>query len=125
MLKSFCFLLLLAASAPCWAQQEAEASSADSSAESSSDSPADESYTNPESLEHRAGYNRRAEFGSAANTVNQLEEDDRVKEPIIRFPGIDEGLQGWYDMKRRLNENSGVKFGALTITRYTSLPTRH
>jgi hypothetical protein len=40
-----------------------------------------------------------------------LEEDDRVKEPVIRFPRVDSGLQGWYDMKRRLNEASGVKFG--------------
>jgi len=73
--------------------------------------PEDDSYANPETLSHRAGYNRRAEFGSAANTVNQLEEDDRVKDPIIRFPRIDQGLKGWYDMKRRLNEKSGVKFG--------------
>jgi len=73
--------------------------------------PEDDSYANPETLGHRAGYDRRADFGSAANTVNQLEEDDRVKEPIIRFPRIDEGLKGWYDMKRRLNEQSGVKFG--------------
>jgi porin len=71
----------------------------------------DDRYTYPESLPHRAGYNQRAEFGSLANTVNQLEEDDRIKEPIIRFPGIDRGLDGWYKMKRRLNEQSGIKFG--------------
>ena len=46
-----------------------------------------------------------------ANTLNQLEEDDRLKEPVIRFPAIDRGLEGWYDMKRRLNEQSGIQFG--------------
>ena len=73
--------------------------------------PEDDSYANPETLSHRSGYDRRADFGSAANTINQLEEDDRVKEPVIRFPRIDSGLSGWYDMKRRLNEATGVKFG--------------
>jgi porin len=71
----------------------------------------DDSYVNPESLPHQAGYDKRAEFGSMSNTVNQLEEDDRVKEPVIRFARIDQGLGGWYKMKRRLNEQSGVKFG--------------
>ncbi len=71
----------------------------------------DDSYAHPETLSHRAGYDQRADFGSAANTVNQLEEDDRVKEPIIRFPKVDQSLEGWYDMKRRLNEESGVQFG--------------
>ena len=40
-----------------------------------------------------------------------MEQDDRAKSPIIRFPKIDDGLQGWYDMKRRLNEQSGIQFG--------------
>ena len=50
--------------------------------------PEDDSYIDPETLTHRAGYNRRADLGSAANTINQLEEDDRLKDPIIRFPAF-------------------------------------
>ena len=75
------------------------------------DDSADDSYINPETLEHRSGYTRRADQASAANTVNQLEEDDRKKSPVIRFPRIDAGLEGWYAMKRRLNEQSGIQFG--------------
>jgi porin len=73
--------------------------------------PEDDSYINPETLSHRAGYTRRADQASAANTINQLEEDDRLKSPVIRFPRIDQSLKGWYDMKRRLNEEMGIKFG--------------
>lgn len=73
--------------------------------------PEDDSYIDPETLSHRAGYTRRADQASIANTINQLAEDDRLKSPIIRFPRIDQSLQGWYDMKRRLNEESGIKFG--------------
>ena len=71
--------------------------------------PEDDSYTHPETLSHRAGYIRRNDIRSTANTINQLEEDDRVKEPINRFPRVDAALKGWYDMKRRLNEQSAVK----------------
>jgi hypothetical protein len=73
--------------------------------------PDDDSYIHPETLRHRTGYTERPDFGSAANTINQLEEDDRVKEPIIRFPRIDESLKSWFEMKRRLNEESGIQFG--------------
>ncbi len=71
----------------------------------------DKTIVDPETLEHRAGYKRRADQASLANTLNQLEEDDRVKNPVIRFPRIDKSLQGWYDTKRRLNEQSGIQFG--------------
>jgi porin len=73
--------------------------------------PEDDSYVHPETLAHRSGYTRRPDFGSAANTISQLEEDDRVKEPVIRFPSMDRAFKSWYDMKRRFNESSGVKFG--------------
>jgi hypothetical protein len=68
--------------------------------------PDDDSYAKSETLGHRAGYTRRANQASSANTLNQLEEDDRVKSPVIRLPQIDAGQQVWYDMKRRLNEES-------------------
>ncbi len=73
--------------------------------------PDDDTITKPETLGHRAGYTRRADQASMANTLNQLEEDDRLKSPVIRFPRIDAGLKGWYDTKRRLNEESGIQFG--------------
>jgi porin len=70
-----------------------------------------DSYTHPETLKHRSGYNKRPDFGSAASTPAQLEEDDRVKDPIVRFPAIDQALDGWFDAKKRLNEASGLQLG--------------
>jgi porin len=115
-----CFLFLSAAllnPAFAWAQLadgENEPETTEESKEELAENPGgaeDDSYDHPETLAHRSGYKNRAVFASTANTVNQLEEDDRVKDPIIRFAGIDRGLQGWFDMKRRLNEESGIKFG--------------
>ncbi len=99
-------ILLLGASEPGWADELNSTNSPDEP-----DEPIAESLVRPETLTHRAGYKRRADQASAANTLNQLEEDDRLKEPVIRFPRIDQGLEYWYAYKRRLNEESGIQFG--------------
>jgi porin len=105
--------ILLASSIPALAQVEGSETTneVDYTGVENPGGPEDDSYINPETLSHRVGYTRRADQASAANTINQLEEDDRLKSPVIRFPRIDQGLKGWYDMKRRLNEESGVQFG--------------
>jgi porin len=71
----------------------------------------DDSYTHPETLKHRSGFNKRPNFGSTASTAAQLEEDDRVKDPVIRFPAIDQALDGWFAAKKRLNEVSFLQLG--------------
>ena len=76
-----------------------------------SDDPSDDTYIHPETLKHRSGFNKRPDFGSTASTSAQLEEDDRVKNPIIRFPAIDQSMNGWFDAKKRLNEASGLQLG--------------
>ena len=65
-----------------WAQSEAgtdEVSPDDPEFVTNPGGPEDDSYIHPETLTHRAGYERRADQASAANTINQLEEDDRLK----------------------------------------------
>jgi hypothetical protein len=68
------------------ADEEEEQSAAEVLLAENPGGPDDDSYTNPESLPHRAGYNQRAEFDSLANTVNQLEEDDRIKDRSSASP---------------------------------------
>ena len=84
---------------------------ATNAAAQNSGDPSDDSYVHPETLDHRSGYKKRPDFGSAASTPAQLEEDDRVKDPIIRFLAIDQALHGWFDTKKRLNEASGLQLG--------------
>ncbi len=73
--------------------------------------PEDDQYSNTESLPHKSGYDERPEWGSAKSVAAQLEEDDRVKDPLIRFPSLDEGLGGWFERKKKLNETLGFKLG--------------
>ena len=75
------------------------------------DDSSDDNYTHPETLKHRSGFNKRPDFGSTTSTPAQLEEDDRIKDPIIRFPAIDNALDGWFAAKKRLNEASGLQLG--------------
>ena len=71
----------------------------------------DDSYAQVETPPHRSGYNNKPNFGSAASIPKQLEEDDRVKAPVIRLPSIDRGLKPWFDRKKELNELLGFQIG--------------
>ena len=73
--------------------------------------PDDDSYAKVETLPHKSGYTNKPNFGSAASIPKQLEEDDRVKEPVIRLPSIDRGLKPWFDRKKELNELLGFQIG--------------
>jgi porin len=71
----------------------------------------DDDYSHEETLPHKSGYGKRPYFGSKSSVEAQLEEDDRLKEPIIRFPSIDRGLKSWFDRKKEWNETLGFKLG--------------
>ena len=59
--------------------------------------------------EYKSGLaTERPIFGGPTSPEGQIERNDRVKDPAFRFPGIDQGLQPWFDMKRRWNEDQGV-----------------
>jgi len=105
-------LIFVLVAAPAVAQDSSAERESDPATETAEDpgGPGNNSIEKPETLPHRSGYDRRSDFGSTANTVTQLEEDDRVKKPAIRFPKIDQALDGWYETKRRLNEKLGIQF---------------
>lgn len=80
----------------------------------------DDSIAHIETLPHKSGYTNKPNFGSAASIPLQLEEDDRIKSPIIRFPAIDRGLKPWFDRKKELNELIGFQIGLDYNTAYQS-----
>lgn len=59
----------------------------------------------------KAGYGPIPPFGAPFSTAGQLEEDDRVKEPVVRFEWMDRTLEPWFDWKKRLNEDHGLQLG--------------
>jgi len=69
----------------------------------------------------KAGYDDPPGFGAPFSVPGQLDEDDREKVPVVRFPAIDRGLKPWYDWKKRLNESRGLQLGLDYTTLYQRL----
>ena len=51
------------------------------------------------------------DFAAPGSIQGQLREDDRLKQPVIRFPGIDDALQPWFDWKKELSDRHGLQVG--------------
>jgi porin len=61
---------------------------------------------------HQIGYRTADKGFSAPTSVQaQLDEDDILKDPIFRFPQIDEAFASWNATKKRLNEEKDIQFG--------------
>jgi porin len=67
--------------------------------------------TAQENLKTKSGHDHVPQFGGPSSTGAQLEEDNAVTVPLLRFPSIDKALKPWFDWKRRLNEDHGLSFG--------------
>lgn len=59
----------------------------------------------------KSGYEDIHPFGGPSSTGAQLEEDNEVKVPLLRFPAIDNALRPWFDWKGKLNKDYGFSFG--------------
>jgi hypothetical protein len=60
----------------------------------------------------RSGYESDETMGGPGSTSEQLQEDDRVAEPVLRLQWLDEAIAPYFDFKRRGNERYGLAFGA-------------
>jgi porin len=70
---------------------------------------------------YKSGYTRGARFGGPASIPAQLEEDDRAKAPVFRFPQVDAFLQPWFDGKRELNNSRDLEIGSHYVNVYQRL----
>ena len=59
----------------------------------------------------KSGYKREPGFGSPDSVGSQLEDDDRVKQAAIVFPEVDEFLKPWFEWKKKINQEYGLKLG--------------
>ena len=67
---------------------------------------------NSDSPDRLAGYeDRGVNFGSPNTPARLLVEEDLRTEPLFRFPQIDDAMQSWWDLKSRLNNDRGLRFG--------------
>ena len=62
--------------------------------------------------EGKAGFKKKSgNFAGPQSTVKQLEEDDVVKDPLLRFGWFDPALKPWFDMKGAFAEKSNISIG--------------
>lgn len=64
-----------------------------------------------ENNSHKSGYDKRAPLAGPSSVEAQLEEEDRVTEPLFVWESVDESLQPWFDFKRSVYQDSGFRFG--------------
>ena len=65
-----------------------------------------------DSLDHKSGYDRqKIRIFSPKAAPNQLEADDRLTLPHIRFPKMDTLLDPYFAFKKRLEDRHGFAFG--------------
>lgn len=60
----------------------------------------------------RSGYGSDETLGGPSSTSEQLEEDDRIVEPVFRLQWLDDAMTPYYEFKRSVNERIGLAFGA-------------
>jgi porin len=61
--------------------------------------------------ESRSGFVDVPQFGGPSSVGAELEESDRVKQPLARVPFVEEALAPWFGFKQRVNEALGLQFG--------------
>jgi len=71
-------------------------------------SPQDASSDVPRQVGYRTS---DAGFSGPSSVQSQLDEDDILKNPVLRFPNIDRSFQPWQDTKKRFNDKYDIQFG--------------
>jgi porin len=98
MMNSFFITIVLLMAVPAWASD-----------------PTTEEQSGVEeskSVSHKSGYIAKdGGFNGPSSVRAQLEEDDELKDPVVRFPHIDQALKPWLDFKQRVNQRIGLQFG--------------
>lgn len=61
---------------------------------------------------HKVGYKTSDKgFSGPTSVQSQLDEDDILKDPVFRFPQIDDAFSSWNATKKRFNEEKDIQFG--------------
>jgi porin len=59
----------------------------------------------------KSGYEHDSGFSGPSSVEALLEEADKVKKPVFRFPAFDKTFEPWFNRKRKLKENYGIELG--------------
>jgi len=70
--------------------------------------------------DYKVGYSNKLVFGGPNSPEGQLEENDRVTDPVFRLPGVYKATEPWRDWKRGLNDDYGFQFSGHYSTLFQS-----
>ena len=68
--------------------------------------------------DHKVGYTRKPVFGGPNSPEGQIEDNDQVKYPIIRWPWAYEAAAPWRERKALLNEQHNFQLSGHYATLY-------
>lgn len=71
---------------------------------------ADSDQGTEQTSKYKSGYDDVPQFGGPGSVGTDLQEADEVKEPLLRFPKIDQSLNPWFNWKGRIKKNVGLSF---------------
>ncbi|MHC4213613.1 MAG: carbohydrate porin, partial [Planctomycetota bacterium] len=63
-----------------------------------------------QNVRYKSGYKDVPQFGGPRSVAAELTEADKVKEPLLRFPRMDEALKPWFDFKKSIHDELGLSF---------------
>jgi porin len=70
--------------------------------------------------DRKSGYDNKPGFAGPAESGALLKDADKVKEPALRFPEIDNFLKPWFDWKGQLKKDYGLELGLAYTATYQS-----
>ncbi len=70
---------------------------------------------------HKSGFSNRPAFGGPNSPAGQMEETDRIKEPVFRFPWLSDRTQRWRGWKKDLHEEQGLQLSGHYTTLFQSI----
>ena len=69
---------------------------------------------------HKSGYTDKVKLEGRTSVEAELEEEDRITDPLFIFEKMDDALVPWFDYKKSLNDKHGFRFGIYYNALYQS-----
>lgn len=75
---------------------------------------------NNKEVKHKSGYQQKTKLDGPTSVESELEENDRITDPLFILPTLDEALTPWFDYKKSVNTDHGFRFGVYYNALYQS-----
>ena len=62
-------------------------------------------------VKHKSGYEDKNQLDGRTSVESELEEEDRITDPLLVFESLDGALKPWFDFKKSINDDHGFRFG--------------